>query len=506
MNNYEDQILQFLLGNLPRDQYSEFIKSVHNSKELQDKLNQEASFEILLYSQQWDVDELIKNGLFLNVSDELNKNELLDLLPPKRNTLTKSFYYIAAILLFTCTLYLSFLLHTNEKKSIPIIQSTEVDTSKAIKSYDTIFPAENYTETEKSKNDIIKVIKNRSYQPIKISSKASYIEKQKSVFNILKNNDSTVIINLIKGELQFTVKTGSYKKFAVITNHAEVRVTGTIFSVYTDSLNTNTIVYRGSVLITDKSGTQTILESNQSNKLKINSDGLKKSIVKELNIIDTNKSLLNNFLKQYTPDFKNQLPIDTVISDLNNISFNLLNDIKNNLAPEVNAQLMHINAARKLITDNKPKDAIAVLEKLLSEHLDNNVKDIAIIMIGQLYFKHDNNIYNSEFNRLLTASTTADIYKNFSLLSLYDKKEKRMYSSFYEDTEKFIQDYPNERHNYLLYWHLAQLDINKGLFNKAIDRYENIIERYPNSPFTEDAKYKLGWCLINRPKEFSGLK
>ncbi len=410
------------------------------------------------------------------------------------------------LLILSITLFISYFATVNEIPNTIITKVQNRDTTGNIISEEKIIYSQVDKAPEKKKNEAILIVNKNEYQPVKLSQKAYYIDKGKSLFKILKNNDSTILINLIKGELQFSVKTGSYKKFAVITRHAEVRVTGTIFSVYTDSSNTNTTVYRGSVLITDKSGVQTILKANESNTLNINFEGTINMQRKNLSIIDTSKSFLNEFLNQYTPGSKKQLPVDSVISDLNNITYQLLDSINKTLSPEIEAQLMHFNAGIKLIAENREKDALRIFEEMLAENLSKKVKLITIIKLGQLYLKNDRTFFKSDFIDKIRTSSNVNVYRSFLLLEIYNDKKNRAFDSFYANSEFFLNNFPDDKLNDYLYWYLAQYDINKSNFNKAISRYENIIDKYPISQFASDAKYRLGWCLINRPKEFSGLR
>lgn len=510
MNNNKDQIFKFLTGTLPKKYYNEFVKELQNSKEMQEEFLKESNFEALLYSQQWTANNLNETSIFDSFypTPTISTMEYKTLLPKKSNTVLFSLrfvYNIAAILILSLTLIFTFL-HFNSNNDIKLANSSIQDSVK-VKTIVKKHLITNTSQPSRNQNtEVLKIKDNFKFNKIKLSKNASYIKKKLSNFEILKNNDSIAIIHLQKGEMQFFVKTGSYKKFAVITNHAEIRVTGTIFSISTDEITTNATVYKGSVLITDKSGTQTSLDANSSKTLKITPTGIDE--IELLNVLnfDTSKSFLKEFLSQYDNKSIMSTAADSTLTTINNHSLKILKELNKFDSPEIEAQKMHLNAVQKFISQNNFNNAKKSLIKLLNDDIDEIIRQLTLIMLGKLYYQNAPELFTNEFREIINEHQEYSFTKDFLLLMIFTEKNTYNTHNFYKHSEEFITLFPNNKHNDVLYWYLSQRDLNKNDYDLAIEKLENIINKYPESQFVVDAKYWLGWCLINRPKKFSGLK
>lgn len=506
----KDQIFKFLTGTLPKEQYNNFLEELLNSKELQEMFLKESNLEALFYSQQWSSKDINEETIFgsINSVSSLSDDEYEKLLPKKNRKfsfLTKFTYSIAAILILSLTLTFTFL-SIKSQKTPQVVNSHDQDSTYYIIT-DNKSSFDNKPQVIKEFNTkVLKIKNNAKFKKIKLSKNASYINKKISDFKILKNSDSIAIIHLLKGEMQFFVKTGSYKKFAVITDHAEIRVTGTIFNVSTNENTTNATVYRGSVLITDKSGIQTTLDANSSKILKVSTTGINEIDLIDMLKIDTSKSFLKDFLSQYDNKSKLSIVTDSILATINNSTQGILKKARSINSPETNVQMMHLNVAQKFKSENNDKDAIKTLKNLLNEDIDKTVKQLAIIMLGKLYYQNESEIFISEFRETILTYQDHSFAEHFLLLMIFTEKKIYKTQSFYKHAEEFVTMYSNNNYNDVLYWYLSQRDLTKKDYNSAIENFNKIIDKYPESQFVDDARYWLGWCLINRPKEFSGLK
>lgn len=510
MTDYKDQIFQFLTGTLPKVDYKKFIEAVNNSKELQKELEIETTLESLFYSAQWNSEDIINKNILNsdNTNFEIPENEFKKLLPKRDNNLVfkkKPFYAIAAILLISFTLLLSYLSLNNNATyptHVKIQNAIDKDSTNVSNQVAKNSPTKTIPDKEQ-----ISVIKNSNFKKVQLSNNVSYIKKGITNFKVLKNIDSMAIIHLLNGEMQFFVKTGSYKKFAVVTKHAEIRVTGTIFSVYTDSTKTNATVYRGSVQITDKIGNRTDLKANDNKQCSISDSGIIDNLISNSLILRKNDNLLSRFLSQYRDKNKEQLPINDILSEIDLERDKILSLINTNNDMIVNAQLMHLNAANRLIRSGDYNKSEEILKKLIDDDISEDVYKLAVIKLGKLYYKTlNNNSFKERFLNYINENPKFKFAENYYLLILLSYVKDHDYSEFKNLVNKFIQKYPENKFLDILIWNLSQINLTEKDYEKAIINYEEIINNYPNSQNYEKARYWLGWCLINKPKKFSGIK
>jgi hypothetical protein len=135
---------------------------------------------------------------------------------------------------------------------LPIaVPSSELSTQKSVDSGSISQTMTVWLDTIKVK-DIKDVPKNIAIKKdkgtvIRLSKKTGILTDPLTVLNILSRTDTTVVIELIRGNALFTVEKKWYRQFCVVTPHVRIFVTGTIFSVFVDSIRTKVNVLEGRV-------------------------------------------------------------------------------------------------------------------------------------------------------------------------------------------------------------------------------------------------------------------
>lgn len=80
------------------------------------------------------------------------------------------------------------------------------------------------------------------------------------------------------------------------------------------------------------------------------------------------------------------------------------------------------------------------------------------------------------------------------------------YQYVHDEGSKYLKQYPKGVFKDQVNFYLAQIETRQHTYASAIHRYQNIIQNFPNSRYTEDSLYYLGILLIENKQESKGVK
>jgi hypothetical protein len=135
----------------------------------------------------------------------------------------------------------------------PLSPSTEPAANKAMNSGSISQTMKVWRDTAKVK-DIKDVRKNIIFRQengtvIRLGNKTGIFAEPLTALHIVERTDTTILVELMRGNALFTIDKKRYRLFCVTTPHVRIRVTGTVFSVFVDSVRTKVNVLEGAVQV-----------------------------------------------------------------------------------------------------------------------------------------------------------------------------------------------------------------------------------------------------------------
>ncbi|KMQ50552.1 hypothetical protein CHISP_2545 [Chitinispirillum alkaliphilum] len=275
-------------------------------------------------------------------------------------------------------------------------------------------------------------------------STAALVQKQTEILPEKQATDSIKEIALSSGSALFNVNRKHYKRFSVITPHADITVTGTVFRVCVDEYGTEVKVQSGSVLVKhlQRGETVTLLERQS---LLLTKDSLYKDLYRfSIEEIEERK-LLDGFLRKTTSRMGVEISDSTF---LHNINTGL-------------TEKSHLEKAKCKLASG---DTLTALSYLL---------DIS---------KNDTSAHNRGYALFTLLGINDYCQYNLNRDSLFDHFIEN--HSDFKYADKVLFDYAT----YITDYH--------NNYQKAMKLYQFLAGKYPQSSLKEEAIYQAGWCWI----------
>jgi hypothetical protein len=89
---------------------------------------------------------------------------------------------------------------------------------------------------------------------IRLADSTGLLAQRGSRVRVQERTDSTIALLMAEGNCIFSVKKNGFHRFGVLTPHASITVTGTVFRVLVTELETEVTVYEGAVVFTPREG------------------------------------------------------------------------------------------------------------------------------------------------------------------------------------------------------------------------------------------------------------
>lgn len=550
------EVEKLLLGRLNYHEVTQVLQSLKEDKELQLKLNAESSFEAAFYSQQWlesapslgvdmarwlspessatPINEMQKTDRLKRSDDRLvagfNWEELIEKAFSQAQAPLKPSFIIpfsfknlrvfSALILIFFIIASIFLFSTkkppvsdkapdsldnyaaidpfqgNQKQKTVLSDSigiTEINNVEPISVYDTI---NEYYAGKPIKSSISLPPQEKGV--VYLSKNSGFLAEEGTDVTIINNSDSVVTLSMTKGSAVFTVEKNSYKRFAVITPFAEVRVVGTIFQVSVFQHKTNIKVVEGSVTITTIQGIQETLTLTKGKNVYVSEDSLVQDVIKRSKMLKQRENLLKSYLTYIHTTRADQFPVEYLLKALQAKIRAGVDSLATVFDPVLRAQLMHYRVAVNLSNDHYYEKAKNYLLMLYSERQAPFIDQLSMSFICLLELRHFEREQALKYMESYVDEFT-DGYAIEEILMLYiqtclaegdyDRAIPYMVQLVQEHKESGFADY--------IAFHLAQtFRIVKKDLSSAMEYYEYITSNYPESSLHEDALYWAGWCLV----------
>ncbi len=541
---------KFLLGQLDDKECALILKSLVNDKGLQRKLYEESSFEAAFSSQQWlESNSSIKDNLSHWLSSDPS------VLPPaKKEMINKecderlytdnkweklieksymqaraqwkpsfflpfSFKKLRVYISLLIILILSGMLWLNTIKPQIAKNSTKdnvvVHTSKSNKQIESVY-VDSLDQTQTSIEEPISVYdtinefyaekttkSNISLPPkekgiIYLSKNSGFLAEKGADVKIITNTDSVVMLSMTRGSAVFTVEKNTYKRFAVITPYAEVRVVGTIFQVSVYPKKTDVKVVEGTVTITTIQGTQETLTLTKGKTVYISEDSLVQDVIRRSRMLKKRENLLKSYLKYIHTSRIDQFPVKYLINELQVKEQSVIDSLADVFDPVVRAQLMHYRVAGNYEKEHRYEKAKNYLLQMYRERQVALFAQLALLHICQLEIQHFQRDKALEYMETYIDEFAGGFaLEEVLMLHVQTCLAENEYDRTIPYMVQFVQDYKESDFADYIAFYLAQtFRMQKKDLSSAMKYYEYITTNFPESSFHENALYWAGWCLV----------
>ncbi len=309
-----------------------------------------------------------------------------------------------------------------------------------------------------------------------IDKKTAGIIERKSKITYAKK-DTSVFLDITSGSALFTVEKGKYKRFIVITPHAQIIVTGTVFRVDATADLTKVTVVEGSVIVKHISNNcQTIL--SLGNTALADRDSI--------SFFETEESFLKNvpkrkLLKEFLSRNLSSIYNESYITEQNSISTMHNNNLYKNV--HIADSLYHLFDSKSSIDSDTPTISKQELHLFITgaDFCLKKAFDSCDYVWNQYLLHYPNRIF------------TKTVVENLVELNVKNKKFKTADSLI----RKYLFKNNPDAHSIKVIKYVADNARINQYYDIAIDLYEYIMDVCSDKETINQTAYWAGWCIIN---------